>query len=93
MSRRGDALSHEQLLQLAQTMRAVEASVDAILAALRVEGASQADSVRVLRKLEGARLGVAKELLDQSPVWADKSDLNETIRTVAVESLYLGPER
>lgn len=80
-------MTPDEQLGLAVAMRHAGASTDAILAALRVEGTTAAESVRVLRDLDGVRLGVAKESLDRSPIWADMRDVNEAVRRAALESL------
>jgi hypothetical protein len=76
-------------LELARVTRHAGASTDAILAALRVDGSTAAESVRVLRDLYGVRLGAAKGILDRSPVWGDMADVNEAIRRLAARSIEL----
>jgi len=51
------------------------------------DGATISDSVRVIRNLEGIRLGEAKQLVDMSPIWRDAAAVNRQVRSAAIESL------
>jgi ribosomal protein L7/L12 len=43
--------------------------------------------LKVVREVEGVRLGRAKEIVDSSATWADMRESNERIRSLAVKAV------
>jgi len=76
-----------RLVDLAKKQRRKGSSVEEVLASLRSEGATIVDSVKVVREVEGVRLGRAKEIVDSSDTWADVRESNERVRSLAMQSL------
>jgi hypothetical protein len=82
----------QRLWQLALEMSSRRQPIDAMLQALRAAGASQMDTVKILREIEGLTLGQAKLAVDESETWQDLQASNEQLRDIAEESLDLPVE-
>ncbi|MCP3993625.1 MAG: hypothetical protein GY722_00970 [bacterium] len=77
----------DDLIELSAQQRRNGDSVEQILASLRAQGASIVDSLKVVRAVEGVRLGRAKEIIDNSKTWADARESNDELRSIAVQSI------
>lgn len=75
------------LIELASGMRREGRSIEEVLASLRSAGATIVDCLKVVREVEGVRLGRAKEIVDSSATWADVRTSNEELRSVAEQAL------
>lgn len=75
------------LVDLASRKRREGCSLEEVLASLRSAGATMVDSLKVVREVEGVRLGRAKEIVDSSATWADMRESNERLRSVAEQAL------
>jgi ribosomal protein L7/L12 len=75
------------LVNLASRKRREGCSLEEVLASLRSAGATIIDSLKVVREVEGVRLGRAKEIVDSSATWADMRESNEKLRSVAEQAL------
>lgn len=75
------------LVDVASKKRREGCSLEEVLASLRSAGATMVESLKVVREVEGVRLGRAKEIIDSSATWADMRESNERIRSLAVEAL------
>jgi len=76
-----------RLIDLAKKRRRKGSSVEEVLASLRSEGATIVDCLKVVREVEGVRLGRAKEIVDSSDTWADVRESNERVRSLAMQAL------
>jgi len=76
-----------RLVNLASRKRREGCSMEDVLSSLRSAGATMVDSLKVVREVEGIRLGRAKELVDSSATWADMHESNERLRSVAQQAL------
>lgn len=61
--------------------------MEEVLASLRSAGGTMVDSLKIVREVEGVRLGRAKEIVDSSATWADMRESNERLRSVAEQAL------
>ena len=68
-------------------MRADGSDIESILAALRADGATFVDSIKVIRQLEQLSLGGAKEVVDSSATWSAEYEARESLRQTAWEWL------
>ncbi|MDY7096367.1 MAG: hypothetical protein SX243_25610 [Acidobacteriota bacterium] len=75
------------LVDLASRKRREGCSLEEVLASLRSAGATMVDSLKVVREVEGVRLGQAKEIVDSSATWADMRESNERLRSLVVKAL------
>jgi hypothetical protein len=81
----GDSLGarptgYPRFLATASSMRHAGATTDEWLQAIRDDGATIIDSVKVVRQLLGVSLGEAKPIIDESPVWSDVRESNRRVR-------------
>lgn len=72
---------------MAVRMRDAGASTDEWLLELRKAGATQIESVKVVRDVGDVPLGEAKEIVDRSPVWDDRRDVNRRLREDLIRAL------
>ena len=77
----------DTFLAKARAMRADGSEIESILAALRTDGATFIDSIRVVRLLEQLSLGRAKEVVDSSATWSAEYEARESLREAAWEWL------
>ncbi len=75
------------LIELSAKQRRNGDSVEQMLASLRAQGTSIVDSLKVVRAVEGVRLGRAKKIIDNSKTWADARKSNDELRSIAVQAL------
>jgi ribosomal protein L7/L12 len=68
------------LLEVARDLRVSGADLETVLSELRRLGAPQVDCLKIVREVEGVRLGRAKEIVDASLTWADQQATNEQFR-------------
>jgi hypothetical protein len=80
-------IDFDDFCTMASDMRANEASLEEVLSALRAAGASQLESHKVIWSVEGGRLGDWKQLVTDSPTWADRRAGNQALRHELVEAL------
>jgi ribosomal protein L7/L12 len=73
-------MEYQELLRVAITMRQEGAATDVWLRALRDDGATIIDSVKVVREVLGVSLAEAKPIVDESPVWSDVRESNRVLR-------------
>jgi ribosomal protein L7/L12 len=62
-------------------------SQEEIIHALRQRGASQMESLKVIRSVYGVDTGEAKKIIDLSPTWSDMWASNQHLRSVATDVL------
>ena len=77
----------EKMIELSTQRRRAGDSVEQMLALLREQGATISDSLKVVRSVEGIRLGQAKEIVDTSKTWADFHEPSEKVRSIALQAL------
>ena len=70
----------ESLKIVAMRLRSHGASTDDWLGEIRRLGATQIDSVKLVRELDGISLDQAKAIVDESATWADKREVNREWR-------------
>ena len=77
----------EEMIAFSAQRRSAGDSIEQVLAMLRERGATIADSLKVVRSVEGIQLGQAKEVVDTSKTWADLREPTQDIRSAALEAL------
>lgn len=73
----------EHLMYLARKKKREGEVLENIILALRERGATQAESLMVIREIENISLGEAKIAVSKSSAWSDRLEANEAVRTVA----------
>jgi ribosomal protein L7/L12 len=85
--------TYESLKAIAEQMRHAGATTDDWLQAIRNAGATQIVSVKLVRELEGVPLDEAKVIVDDSPVWDDKREVNRVMREELAEQVMAEESR
>lgn len=80
-------LKFDKLCEFARERRDAGVPLEQVLQDLRGLGASIIDSLKIVRQVEAVSLGTAKDLIDNSPTWADYRECNERVRNEAENSL------
>lgn len=75
------------LVERAKRVRLGGGDIDDVLTALRRDGATMIESVKVVRELESLPLEKAKEVVDASTTWNDRHSMNDRLREVAINAL------
>lgn len=75
------------LIDLAERGRGKGWTREELLLGLREAGASQADCVLVIMKLDGPGLGEAAAVIDNSEAWADMRGVNIAVREAFWQAL------
>ena len=73
--------------KMAIRLRDAGASTDEWLLELRKAGATQIDLLKVVRDVRDVPLSEAKEMVDRSPVWDDRRDVNQRLREDLIRAL------
>jgi hypothetical protein len=79
----------EQLVEIARTRLAAGAGDDEVLGLLRQRGLGKRDCVLVIRAATGMTINEARQLVHDSPVWADHREADERIEEALWRALFI----